>query len=137
MRASGTVALQNSILGANSDQGGQAGDCAGVLLSQGYNLIQDTSGCTLTGTSDIVGLPPLLGPLGDNGGPTPTHALLPGSPALDAGDPAGCRDSQGTLLTSDQRGEPRPQGNACDIGAFEAGLAPQMVPVYLPLIAGS
>jgi CSLREA domain-containing protein len=136
MWASGTVALQNSILGANSDQGGQAGDCAGALISQGYNLIQDTSGCTLTGTTDIVGLPPLLGPLGDNGGPTPTHALLPGSPALDAADPAGCRDSQGTLLVTDQRGVARPQGNACDIGAFESALAPQTVPVHLPLIAG-
>jgi CSLREA domain-containing protein len=136
MQGSGTVALQNSILGANSDQGGQAGDCSGALLSQGYNLIQDSSGCTLTGTTDILGLPPLLGPLGDNGGPTLTHALLPDSPALDAGDPAGCRDAEGTLLADDQRGSPRPVGGACDIGAFEAALVPQTVPVYLPLIAG-
>jgi hypothetical protein len=126
MRASGTVALQNSILGANSDRGGQADDCAGALLSQGYNLIQDSSGCTLTGTTDIAGQPPLLGALAENGGPTLTHALLPDSPALDAGNPAGCRDAQGALLASDQRGEPRPVGGACDIGAFEAALAPRI-----------
>jgi hypothetical protein len=54
----------------------------------------------------------VLGPLQDNGGPTWTHALLPGSPALDVGDPAQCP-------ATDQRGVPRPQGAGCDIGAFE------------------
>jgi hypothetical protein len=129
----GTVALQNSILAANADQGGQANDCAGALLSQGYNLLQDMAGCTVGGpaTADIVGQPPLLGPLADNGGLTPTRALLPDSPAIDAGDVTGCRDAQGILLTTDQRGQPRPQGGACDIGAFEVVL----MRVYLPLIA--
>ena len=57
-------------------------------------------------------LDPLLGPLADNGGPTPTMALLPGSPAIDAGDDSACPPT-------DQRGVARPQGLACDIGAFE------------------
>jgi hypothetical protein len=61
---------------------------------------------------------PLLGPLGANGGPTPTMALLPGSPAIDAGDP-GCLDLLGGPVLVDQRGALRPAGLACDIGAFE------------------
>ncbi len=113
MWASGTVALVNSIIGANSDQGGQANDCAGALLAglqpdPGHRCCMLTGTTDITGTADILGQPPLLGPLGDNGGPTPTHALQPGSPALDAADPAGCRDAEGTPLTTDQRGEPRP-----------------------------
>jgi HYR domain len=58
----------------------------------------------------------LLGPLQDNGGPTLTHALLPGSPAIDAGD-----NTDAPLM--DQRGVPRPQGAAVDIGAFELAQA--------------
>src|SRR5260370_1312301 len=54
---------------------------------------------------------PLLGALQDNGGPTPTMALLTGSPAVDAGDD--------TLTDPDQRGFPRPSGSHVDIGAFE------------------
>jgi len=55
---------------------------------------------------------PLIGALADNGGPTETRALLAGSPAIDAGDAEGCPKA-------DQRGVARPQGAACDIGAFE------------------
>ena len=58
----------------------------------------------------------LLGPLQDNGGPTLTMALLPGSPALGTG---ACTDAQGAPLPVDQRGFPRPQVTGCDIGAFE------------------
>jgi hypothetical protein len=56
----------------------------------------------------------MLGPLADNGGPTQTHALLPGSPAIDAGDNTACP-------ATDQRGVTRPLGAACDIGAYEFG----------------
>jgi hypothetical protein len=90
-------------------------DCAGTLgEDQGYNLDGDDS-CGFTRATDITNTDPLLGPLANNGGPTQTMALLPGSPAIDKGGTAanGC-------LATDQRGVTRPQGPACDIGAFEA-----------------
>lgn len=68
---------------------------------------------------------PLLGPLTNNGGPTKTQAIGPGSPALDA-IPAGNPNCQPT----DQRGVPRPQGGGCDSGAFE--YVPPVVPVPAP-----
>jgi hypothetical protein len=72
------------------------------------------------GTGDVTGVDPLVSPvLGYNGGLTPTHALLSDSPAIDAGDPAGCKDTFGALLVADQRGAQRPQGPKCDVGAFE------------------
>ena len=66
--------------------------------------------------TDLVNTNPSLGPLQDNGGPTFTHALLEGSPAIDAGS---CTDVDGNTVHTDQRGMPRPQGANCDIGAFE------------------
>ena len=99
-----TVSLDNTIVaGSNALQG--SGDFSGS-----HNLIEDGSRLS-SFTSSIAG-DPLLGPLADNGGPTPTRTLLPGSPALDVGD-----DS--TLLTEDQRGFARDDGNGVDIGAFE------------------
>ena len=58
---------------------------------------------------------PQLGPLADNGGPTQTHALLPGSPAIDGV----AFDAPNDCPAADQRGVPRPQGAACDMGAVE------------------
>jgi hypothetical protein len=92
-------------------------DCMGpgsgsVLTSSGYNLLG--SSCTTTPTpTDLVGVDAQLGPLADNGGPTQTLALLGGSPAINAGGGPTCP-------ATDQRGETRPQGSACDIGAFES-----------------
>ncbi|MEW5985553.1 MAG: choice-of-anchor Q domain-containing protein [Chloroflexota bacterium] len=111
-------------------------DCQGILLSSSYNLLGNNEGCTVVSAEgDQIGTPenpidPLLGYLQDNGGPTLTHALLPGSPAIDAGDPIGCTDGQFHFLTADQRGYPRPadgdgHGPAiCDIGAFEVQPVP-------------
>jgi hypothetical protein len=65
---------------------------------------------------------PMIGFLQSNGGPTPTVALLPGSPAIDAENPSGCTDGQGHLLKTDQRGMLRPDKEdtgGCDIGAYE------------------
>jgi len=59
----------------------------GTVTSLGYNLSSDDGGGVLTGPGDQINTNPLLGPLQNNGGPTFTHALLPGSPAIDAGDP--------------------------------------------------
>jgi len=75
---------------------------------------------------------PFLGPLADNGGFTQTHALQPGSPAIDAGDPTNCP-------AADQRGFPRPidgdgiDGPRCDMGAYEAELNVFDFSIYLPL----
>src|SRR5262249_3301577 len=69
---------------------------------------------------NLVGVNPLLAPLGNYGGPTQTIALLPGSPAIDAGDSALAVDAQSNPLTTDQRGLPRVVGAAVDIGAFES-----------------
>ena len=107
------VEIKNSIL-ANSTSGG---DCRGTATSPSgdHTLIEDsgqTCGLTDGANGNIVGLDPVLDVLADNGGPTPTHALLPGSPAINAGD---------TTLTIDQRGIARPQDGVDDIGAFELG----------------
>jgi hypothetical protein len=98
-----------------------------MLASQGYNLIQSVTGCTITGdiTGNVTGVTPYLSPLADNGGPTLTHAIfLSVSAAADGGNPAGCEDANGVILTTDQRGYLRPvdggSGTArCDMGAYE------------------
>ncbi len=130
--ANGAVSLKNTIIAGNSDATVSTGivhpDCSGVFDSQDYNLIGDAAGCTLNGatTHNLVGVKARLEPLKDNGGPTLTHALQAGSPAIDAGNPAGCQDDKGVALALDQRGYIRPvDGNGdgtarCDIGAFEA-----------------
>jgi CSLREA domain-containing protein len=127
--ASGTVNLQHTIIAGNFDNSSGVihPDCSGTFTSQGYNLIQNTTGCTINGntTGNKLGVDPNLGPLADNGGSTLTHALPAKSPAVDAGNPGGCPDGKGINLTIDQRGYARPvNGNtapdiACDIGAFE------------------
>ena len=86
--------------------------CSDPLTSQGHNLDSGDS-CGFTAPADLRNTDPRLDTLKDNGGFTPTLALLPGSPAIDAGDNAACP-------ATDQRGVTRPQGAACDIGAYEA-----------------
>ena len=132
----GLVNMQNTIMAANHDHSPttQHTDCSSVsvLNSLGYNLIIQDLACPVGGdtTGNLIDLDPNLGPLQDNGGPTLTHALLADSPALDAGNPAGCADENGTLLSYDQIGVPRTlDGNAdgsarCDIGAYELSLTP-------------
>jgi CSLREA domain-containing protein len=88
------------------------------------DLAASGGGCTFEAESgDLISQPPLLGTL--QGESPQTHGLNPGSPAIDAGDPAGCVDDAGQPLRLDQRKAPRPSGPRCDIGAFEAStLAP-------------
>jgi hypothetical protein len=91
------------------------------MKSNGYNLSSDNT-CSLDGPGDMNNTDPKLGTLGDDGGPTQTIPLLSGSPAIDAGNPSGCTDSSGHLLTTDQRGYPRPDPEdtgGCDMGAYE------------------
>lgn len=105
--------FKNTIMAHNNSGGNCSGDPS-TITSLGHNLDSDTS-CGFSGPGDLSGIGPLLDPLQNHGGPTHTHALLPGSPAIDAGTIAGCP-------TTDQRGIPRPQGSTCDIGATEFGL---------------
>jgi len=107
------VVLQNSIFG--SDPGG---NCNGALSSEGYNISGDNT-CPLHGPGDMNNRDPKLGPLQNNGGPTQTMALLPGSPAILAGNPSGCTDGRGNRLEIDQRMHARPDLGACDMGAYE------------------
>jgi len=112
------------------------------MPSEGYNLDSDGT-CGFSHPTDLSGVDPMLGPLQDNGGPTPTHALLPGSPAINAIPVEDCTyDDDGdpgtpeVPLTTDQRGVRRPQGGRCDIGAYErqrCGLGAELA-VLLPLL---
>ena len=109
---SDTLTLQNTIV-ATQLAGPDCGNSGGTITSNGFNLDSDNT-CQLTQPSDKPNVSnPLLGPLADNGGPTFTHALLPGSPAIDAVT-SGCPPP-----ATDERGVARPQGAACDIGAYE------------------
>jgi len=127
-RGGGVVLLQNTLVADNFDNsaGTKHPDCSGTLVSQGYNLVGNNSGCNLPPTTgDLIGIQsnpidPLLGPLQNNGGPTLTHALHPGSPAIDSGSPATPGTGGGACEATDQRNVSRPQGPVCDIGAYEA-----------------
>ena len=116
--AGGSFLMQNSIV-ANS---GYGGNCSGTITSDGYNLSSDGS-CNFGSTGDLNNTNPKLVALHSNGGLTQTMALPSGSPALDAGNPAGCRDFSNNLLKTDQRGQPRPgkgDTTGCDMGAYES-----------------
>ena len=82
----GTLEIGNTILNTGAS-GGRIFDNSGTIISHGYNLCSDDGGGFLTGPGDQINTDPLLGSLQDNGGPTFTHELLPGSPAINAGDP--------------------------------------------------
>ena len=124
--------LENTIIGGNTAANGTGDttgaptpgpDVDGAVTSNGHNLLTSTTNATgFTGTGDITGVNPMLAALANNGGPTLTMALMPGSPAIDAGVAAGAM--------FDQRGKPRtfdnpavvnaPTSDGTDIGAFEA-----------------
>jgi hypothetical protein len=115
----GTMVVKNSVLA--SPTRGVSDDCyaaPGVVVSQGHNIAGDGT-CFLTGPGDMNSTNPLLGPLANNGGNTLTHALLNGSPAIDAIPLADCTNIGGVPIVTDQRGVARPQGSRCDIGAYE------------------
>ncbi len=121
MECSAPVTIGNTILNGggffpNIDNN------TGTVTSNGYNLSNDDGGGFLVAATDQINTDLMLAPLGDNGGPTLTHALLIGSPAIDKG-----KDLSGTGF--DQRGRARPNddplltnatgGDGSDIGAFE------------------
>ena len=121
INSSGTVIVRSTIVAGNVAPSGP--DCSGVITSQDFNLIRSTNGVILSGmtTRNITGEDPLLAPLANNGGATQTHALLPGSPAIDAGSSGGARaDQRGKLRPVDIPGIPNVD-DGCDIGAYEYG----------------
>jgi len=119
IKNSNSMTLINSII-ANSLNGGDCINEGTLEPSSTNNLIEDGT-CS---SAFSPGTDPNLGPLQDNGGPTQTYALLPGSPAIDAGTNDGCPDS-------DQRGVTRPINGTCDIGAYEY----QGIPTYVELFS--
>jgi CSLREA domain-containing protein len=129
------IGLRNSLIAGNT-AAGSGPDCAGSFVSDGYNLIGDGTDCELRDvkTGNLIGthaqpIDPRLAPLGFYGGPTPTHALLPGSPALDTGSPKPFAVGTAYCQAIDQRGQHRSvDGNGdgtalCDIGAVEQSAA--------------
>jgi hypothetical protein len=118
---SGVVNVKNTIIAGNNDD--NCGGYADTITSQGYN-VEDADTCDLDQPGDVVDsatVIPFLGPLRNNGGDTKTHALLEGSPAIDAGDPAFTPPPE-----FDQRSFSRLVGDRLDIGAYE----------YVPSVGG-
>ncbi len=111
-----SVTVKNTLV-ANSG----SANCTGTITSLGHNL-DSANTCAFAAAGDLPNTDPLVGPLANNGGPTLTHALLRGSPAINAGANDGCP-------TTDQRGVRRPQRGVCDIGAYEFPASP-----YVPLL---
>ena len=116
----GTLTLTGSIIADNVDQNGAADDAAnqGILRDSRFNLLEDNAtGFLPASQGNLFVSDAGLGPLEENGGRTPTHSLLLGSPAIDAGDPL-------TMRLFDQRGRPLTDlpatgDSVADIGAFE------------------
>jgi hypothetical protein len=113
-----TIQLRNTIVSGPGPGPNLLAATGGTFISQGHNLSSDSGSGFLTGPGDLINTNPMLGPLQDNGGPTQTMALLPGSPAIDAGDNTGAP-------ATDQRGFARIVGGTIDIGAFEVQPAGQ------------
>ncbi len=117
VRAGEWTAVRNSIVDSNPPALNCGVAPTGQLVSAGYN-IDNGSTCGFTGVGDMENTDPMLLPLASNGGPVETSALqapvgaVAGSPAIDAGSNVGCP-------ATDARGVVRPQGTACDIGAYE------------------
>ena len=102
-----SLIVRSSVIGGG---GGGGPNCGGPIDSRGHNVDSDGT-CGFAGPGDRSGVDPMLAALADNGGPTDTMALLPTSPAIDAGD---------DCPAADQRGQSRAQGATCDAGAFES-----------------
>jgi hypothetical protein len=113
--------IANSILNAG-DLGENIFNDGGTITSLGYNLSSDNGGGFLTGPGDQINTNPMLGPLQNNGGPTFTHALMPGSPAIDAGDP-----NFTPPPFTDQRGYVRVYNGRIDVGSFEVQPPPIII----------
>jgi hypothetical protein len=124
----GTLEIGNTILNTASPREDIFNN-GGTITSVGFNLSNDDGGGYLNGPGDQINTDPLLGPLQNNGGPTSTYTLLPGSPAIDAGDP-----SFTPPPWYDQRGPDfwRVRNDRIDIGSFEVQEGPAVTPTPTP-----
>ncbi|HWS27614.1 MAG TPA: choice-of-anchor Q domain-containing protein, partial [Xanthomonadales bacterium] len=121
---SATVTARNTLIGNNTDAspaGNDFPDCSGALISAGNNLIENITGCAISGNTagNITLQDPNLAALASNGGPTVTHAFPSGAPPHNAGNVNGCVDHNANQIAADQRGTARAQPTRCDIGALE------------------
>lgn len=124
--STGGLNLSHTIIAGNRSPSVGYIDTAGTIISRGYNLIGDAGTTVFTGvmTGNIIGnaaapIDARLGPLGDYGGVLPTNPPFGGSPAINAGNPAGATAIDNQPLLIDQRGIDRPQCGDPDIGAVE------------------
>jgi hypothetical protein len=117
-----TVQLDHSIVANGAPEDLAVFQPGPLSVTANYSLVEAPGGAVLVGANNLVGVDPLLGPLANNGGPTLTHRPLPGSPVIDAGNPA----IPGPPAT-DQRGFPRIFGAAIDLGSVEG--RPELVEV--------
>jgi CSLREA domain-containing protein len=132
--ANTNVLLRNSIFSGNTTTNGASPDVTAndAVTSLGNNLVGEAGPTSGWIASDLLNQNPLLGGLADNEGPTPTHRLLDGSPAIDAGQNCVVNQSCASNnlafdLDFDQRGLPRPSDAAVDIGAYEAQIADSLI----------
>ena len=121
------LVIRNSIIANNAGAAGSL-DAFGPVNSEGNNIIGNTTGSTGWVLSDLQNVNPVLSPLGNYGGMGMTHAVLTGSPALDAGqncvtDLSCSANNPPVAVAADQRGAARPFGASVDIGAFESSAA--------------
>ncbi|MCA9426002.1 MAG: hypothetical protein KC994_13060, partial [Candidatus Omnitrophica bacterium] len=140
----GTLTVTNSIVADNVDVSGGAPDISGNVTAN-YSLIGNTAGASVSGANNQNGMDPMLAPLQINGGSTETHALIPGSPAIDNGDPSFNPASFTPSLDYDQRGPGfirEASGTAgmqtagpLDIGAFELQFSDAVAPT--PVISST
>jgi hypothetical protein len=119
--AAGVLNFNNLQIGDTILKRGESGENIysngdGTVMSLGYNVSSDDGGGILTGSGDQIDTDPMIGPLQDNGGPTFTHALLPGSPAIDAGNP---NFTPPPLFDQRGPGFDRVVNGRIDVGAFE------------------
>lgn len=125
-RTAGVLDLGSSLLSSNfRSVNGFFANCFGVNGAATVLNLSNDATCAFGAGRDNVALP--LGPLQNNGGFTPTHRLPQGSPAIDAGSNTGCP-------AIDQRGQARPVGATCDVGAIEATVSDFVTRVFLPAL---
>jgi hypothetical protein len=128
IESGGALHARNTIIAGNTNYYGDPDDLIGNLGSLGHNLIGNTNGGSGFDPTDLLNVDPRLGPLQDNGGPTQTIALLPGSPAINAGD-----NTNAPIWDQRGPGFPRIIHGTIDIGAFEYRAPRQLDPNPVPI----